>query len=204
MLSSPIRIQPLFAWVPSSQPWTLLTMAAVLFQTGEVVLISVLPLAAPKPGCVFQVTPPVEGAPWPPPRVPQPSVPSIQEALTGCRVKVESTWLPPRVTFILSVTLLIIDPGGMLDRLNRSSARRAKPTPLSVLPAKIESQAPELLFGKSWATVVSASGSIVVVAASAASPVVIRTAPARQEAARASIASFMLFPPPNEPAGVAG
>jgi hypothetical protein len=53
----------------SSQAWTSLVMALLstsvlsLSQTGVVLLISVLPLAAPNVGIVFQVTPPVEGSP---------------------------------------------------------------------------------------------------------------------------------------------
>ena len=57
---------------------------------------------------------------------------------------VESALLPPRVMASVRVTLLMIEPGGIwAPTSNRINARRAKP--LSVLPAKIESQAPELI-----------------------------------------------------------
>ena len=81
--------------------------------------------------------------------------PSTQAALIGCRSMVESALLPPRVMVSVRVTLLMIEPGGIwAPTSNRSNARRAKL--LSVLPAKIESQAPELLSGKSpSATVLS-------------------------------------------------
>ncbi len=116
----------------------------------------------------FQVADPaLAGSPWPPPRGPQPLVPSPQGVVTRCRVKIESTWLLPRVTVMRSVTLLMVEPGGILDRSNRSSARRAVPTPWSVVPEKTESQTPELLSGSSCARVLSALGSMVAVAARA-------------------------------------
>ena len=68
------------------------------------------------------------------------------------------------MTVIVSTALLMIETGGTEPAMsNRSSARRAKL--LSVLPAKTEPQAPELLSGKSSAMVLSITESITAVAA---------------------------------------
>gem|GEM_PF-3876608 len=71
-----------------------------------------------------------EGAP-PPSPPPATETPSPQLAFTRWSVMV---WVPARVRdwFSVSVTALIVDPCGMIDRSNRTTARRANP--LSVFP----------------------------------------------------------------------